>query len=182
MSCARNSPLARERKGVVDMVNRHLRLGFSAVGIAIAVAVVPTGASWAGLLKSHHTSHHKAKAKTGVASCPSAAALGTAAGTPYTGPTTEAAAEKGWVVCDYTHQGEISLTVSLYTTGDSLRSISSNAAATPKKLSRIGDGASHEGTIVWVQRNDAPSFSVIDQSGTLTLSQTEAVAKAIVAG
>jgi hypothetical protein len=164
------------------MITRRLRLGCSAVGIAVAVAVVPAGTSWAGLLKAHHTSHHKAKAKTGLASCPSAAALGTAAGTTYTGPTTEQAAEKDWVICDYSAQGEVSLMVSLYTTGDSLRSISSNAAAAPKKLSGIGNGASHEGTIVWVQRNSAPSFSVIDQSGNLTLSQTEAVAKAIVAG
>ena len=161
------------------MVNRKLKLGF---GVAIAVALVPAGTSWAGLLKSHHTSHHKTKAKTGLASCPSAAALDSAAGTTYTGPTTEAAAEKGWVICNYSAQGEISLMVSLYTTDDSLRSISSNASAAPKKISGIGNGASHEGTIVWVQRDSAPSFSVIDQSGNLSLSQTEAIAKAIVAG
>jgi hypothetical protein len=71
------------------------------------------------------------------------------------------------------------LVVSLYTTDDSLRSISSNAAATPKKVAGIGDAASHEGTIGWVQRDSAPSFSVIDESGDLTLSQTEAKAKAI---
>jgi len=161
------------------MVSRQLKLRFSVVGIALAVAVVPAGTSWAGSYKSHH----KAKAKTtGLASCPSATVLGTAASTTYTGPTTEAAAEKGWVICNYSVQGEISLMVSLYTTNDSLRSISSNAAATPKKISGIGNGASHEGTIVWVQRKSAPSFSVIDQSGELTLSQTEAIAKAIVAG
>ena len=165
------------------MVNRQLKLGFSAVGIAIAVVVVPAGTSWAGLQKSHHTSHHKAKAKTdGLASCPSAAVLGTAASTTYAGPTTEKAAEKGWVVCQYSAQGEISLLVSLYTTDDSLRSISSNAAATPKKVSGIGNAASHYGTIVFVQRDSAPSFSVIDESSDLTLSQTEAIAKAIVAG
>jgi hypothetical protein len=102
MTCARNSPFARKRNGVAGMVNRRLKLGFSAVGIAIAVAVLPAGASWAGLQKSHHTSHHKAKTKTtGVASCPSAAVLGTAASATYTGPTTEKAAEKGWVVCEY---------------------------------------------------------------------------------
>jgi hypothetical protein len=164
------------------MVNRLIKLGFGAMGLALAVVAVPAGTSWAGVLKSHHTAHHKAKAKTGVASCPAAATLGTAAGTAYTGPTTEAAAEKGWVICNYNAQGEISLMVSLYTTDDSLRSISSNAAAAPKKISGIGNGASHEGTIVWVQRDSAPSFSVIDQSGNLTLSQTEAIAKAIVAG
>jgi hypothetical protein len=72
--------------------------------------------------------------------------------------------------------------VSLYTTDDSLRSISSNAAATPKKLSGIGNAASHFGTIVFVQRDSEPSFSVIDESGNLSLTQTEAIAKAIVAG
>jgi hypothetical protein len=144
---------------------------------------VPAGTSWAGLLKSHHTSPHNAKTKTaGVASCPSAAVLGTAASTTYAAPTTEKAAEKGWVVCEYSAKGETSLMVSLYTTNDSLRSISSNAAATPEKVSGIGNAASHEGTIVWVQRKSAPSFSIIDESGDLTLSQTEAIAKAIVAG
>ena len=139
----------------------------------------PAGTSWAGSQKSHH----KPKAKTGgVASCPAAAALGTAASTTYTGPTTEKAAEKGWVICNYSAQGQVAVMVSLYTTDDSLRSISSNASATPTKVSGIGNAASHEGTIVWVQRKSAPSFSVIDESGDLTLSQTEAIAKAIVAG
>jgi hypothetical protein len=161
------------------MGNRRLKLGFGVAGVALAVAVVPAGTSWAG----SHKTHHKAKAKTtGVASCPSAAAVGTAASTTYTGPTTEQAAEKGWVICDYSAQGEVAVMVSLYTTNDSLRSISSNASAAPTKVAGIGNGASHEGTIVWVQRKSAPSFSVIDESGNLTLSQTEAIAKAIVAG
>jgi hypothetical protein len=168
--------------GLWGMIKRLLKVGFGAVGVAVAVAVVPAGTSWGVVLKSHHTSHHKVKAKTGVAACPPAVAVGTAAGTTYTGPTTEQAAEKGWVVCDYDAQGEDALMVSLYTTDDSLRSISSNAAAAPKKISGIGNAASHEGTIVWVQRDSAPSFSVIDESGNLTLTQTEAVAKAIVAG
>jgi hypothetical protein len=164
------------------MINSQLKLGVSAVGIAVAVALVPTGTSWAALQKSHHSSHH-AKTKTaGIASCPSAATIGNAAGTTYTGPTTEQAAEKGWVICDYNAQGENAVMLSLYGKGDSLRLISANASATPKKLSGIGNAASHEGTIVWVQRNSAPSFSVIDESGNLTLSQTEAIAKAIVAG
>jgi hypothetical protein len=165
------------------MVTRQLKLGVAVVGIAVAAAVVPAGASWAGLQKAHHASHHKAKAKTtGGTGCPPASVLGPAAGTTYSGPTTEKAAEKGWIVCDHSAQGEISLQVSLYTTADSLRSISSNASAAPKKIAGIGNAASHEGTIVWVQRNSAPSFSVIDQSGNLTLIQTEAIAKAIVAG
>jgi hypothetical protein len=164
------------------MLNRQLKLGFSAVGIAVVLGVVPAGTSWAASHKTHHKSHHKAQAATaGVARCPSASVVGTAASTTYTGPTTEKAAEKGWVVCDYSAQGEISLTVSLYTTDDSLRSISSNAAAAPTKISGIGNAASHYGTIVFVQRDSAPSFSVIDDSENLTLNQTEAIAKAIVA-
>ena len=78
------------------------------------------GTSWAGLQKSHHTSHHKTKVKTaGVASCPPASIVSTAVNTTYTGPTTEKAAEKGWVICDYNAQGEIAVVVSLYTTDDS---------------------------------------------------------------
>jgi hypothetical protein len=165
------------------MMSRQLKLWLSVVGIATAVAVLPAGTSWAGVQNSHHTAGHKAKAKTaGVAACPSASTLSTAASTTYTGPTTEKAAEKGWVICDYSAQGEEAVMVSLYTTDDSLRSISSNAATAPKKVPGIGNAASHEGTIVWVQRDSAPSFSVIDESGNLTLSQTEAIAKAIVTG
>ena len=72
--------------------------------------------------------------------------------------------------------------MSLYTTGDSLKSISSDVPAATTKISGLGNAAAHYGTEVYVQRNSAPSFSVIDSSGNLALSQTEAEAKAIVAG
>jgi hypothetical protein len=165
------------------MVTRQLKLGFSSLGIAIAIAVVPAGTAFAtSHHKAHHTTHHTKAATTGAASCPAATLVDTAAGTTYSGPTTQPAAEKDWVVCEYSAQGEIALMVSLYTKDDPLRTVSANAAATPKKVSGIGNAASHYGTIVFVQRDSAPSFSVIDESGNLTLSQTEAVAKAIVAG
>jgi hypothetical protein len=165
----------------MKMVNHRRKVGFGAVGAAIAMALVPAGTSSASSHKSHHKSHHKSTAG-GAASCPSPTTLGTAAGTTFTGPTTEKAAEKGWVVCDYSTKGEVSLLVSLYTTDDSLRSISSNAPAATTKISGLGNAASHFGTIVFVQRDSAPSFSVIDESGgNLTLHQTEAIAKAIVA-
>jgi hypothetical protein len=92
------------------------------------------------------------------------------------------AAEKGWVVCQYSSQGEVALLVSLYTTDYPLREVSANAAGPTTKISGIGNAASYEGTIVFVQRDSAPSFSVIDQTSDLTLSQTEAEAKAIVKG
>jgi hypothetical protein len=117
-----------------------------------------------------------------VAACPSAASLSAAAGVTYAAPTTEQAAEKDWVVCDYDSQGEVALLVSLYTTGYPLREVSGTAAGPTTKVSGIGNAASHFGTIVYVQRNSARSFSVIDESGNLELSQTEAMAKAIVAG
>jgi hypothetical protein len=170
------------------MNSYQLKRGFSVIGIGLAVAVAPAGTAWA---TSHHKSTTKphtakkpkksAKAVSGVAACPSAALLGSAVSSTYTGPTTEQAAEKGWVVCDYSAQGEIAVTVSLYTVDDPLTQVSANAAAKPKKLSGIGNAASHFGTIVFVQQDSERSFSVIDDSGNLTLSQTEAIAKAIVA-
>jgi hypothetical protein len=165
-------------------MNRHqLKVGIGAVGITIAVALVPAGTSWAHSHKSHHKSHHTSKSTTaGAASCPTAATLSAAASTTYTGPTTQKAAEKGWVVCEYSSQSQIALLVSLYTTNDSLRSISANAPAATTKISGLGNAASHYGTDVFVQRDSAPSFSVIDQTSDLTLSQTKAMAKAIVAG
>jgi hypothetical protein len=162
------------------MRNRLLKLGLVIAGFALGAALLPAGTSGASLYKAHHTKSPKKKSSS--ATCPTAASLGAAAKTTYTGPDSEKGAEKGWVVCQYSTQGEISLLVSLYTTNDSLRSISSDAPVATKKVSGIGNAASHYGTIVYVQRKSAPSFSVIDQSGDLTLSQTEAMAKAIAAG
>jgi len=161
------------------MTKRHATMGFGAVGVAAALALAPSASAWA----SSHKSHHKAKSTTtGAASCPSAASLSAAGGTDYTGPTTVPAAEKGWVVCQYSSQGEVALLVSLYTTDYPLREVSANAAGPTTKISGIGNAAPYEGTIVFVQRDSAPSFSVIDQTSDLTLSQTEAEAKAIVKG
>lgn len=165
------------------MINHRMKVGIGVVGITVAMALAPVAPAWAGSHKPQHKSKPKAKtAATGVAACPSTAILSAAAGVTYTGPTTEQAAEKGWVVCDYSVQSEIALTVSLYTKDLPLRQVSANAAGPTTKISGIGNAASHEGTIVFVQRDSAPSFSVIDQSGNLELSQTEAEAKAIVAG
>jgi len=164
------------------MIKHRLSAGMGIGGLALAMALVPTGSAWAGSHKSHRKTGHKAKALTGVAACPSAASLSTAAGTIYSAPTTEQAAEKGWVVCQYSSQGEIALLVSLYTTDFPLREVSANAAGPTTKIHGIGNAASSFGTIVFVQRDSAPSFSVIDQSGNLTLKQTEAMAKAIVSG
>ena len=158
------------------MINRKLFVRAGALGIAVTAALAPVVPAWAG----SHKSHHKAKSTvTGIAECPSAASLSAAAGTTYTGPTTEQAAEKGWVVCDYSAQGEVALLVSLYTKGFPLREVSANSAGPTTKISGIGNGASYSNTDVFVQRNSAPSFSVIDQTADLTLAQTKAMAKAI---
>lgn len=149
------------------------------VGVAVAMALVPVAPAWAGLAKSSHKSHTKAKAKTASATCPSASVLGPPAATTYSAPT-QPGYDKGWVVCNYDTNGEDSLQISLYTTGYSLREVSANAAGPTSKVSGIGNAASHFGTIVYVQRNSAPSFSVIDEGGDLTLGQTEGIAKAIV--
>jgi hypothetical protein len=163
------------------MINRKLSIGAGTLGIAVAAALAPVAPAWAG---SHK--HHKTKATataTGVAECPSAASLSTAASVTYTGPTTEQAAEKDWVVCEYcTQQDGVSLLVSTYTKGFPLRGGQWHRRRPNHQDLGIGNAASHFGNIVYVQRNSAPSFSVIDQTGNLTLSQVEAEAKSIVAG
>jgi hypothetical protein len=169
------------------MRNQQVKLTVGVAGIAVAMALVPAAPAWAGLAKSsqkshsNHRSHSKKKGKTKAetASCPAASELAAAAGTTYTEVASQPGFDKGWVVCNYDTSGEDSLEVSLYTTGFPLREVSGNAAGPTTKVSGIGNGASHFGTIVYVQRNSAPSFSVIDESGNLTLSQTEAIAKTI---
>jgi hypothetical protein len=161
------------------MRNQQVKLTVGVAGIAIAMALVPAAPAWASLAKSSHKSHHKTKAKTAAATCPSAAELSTPAGTTYTEVASQPGFDKGWVVCNYDTDGEDSLQISLYTTDYPLREVSGNAAGPTSKVSGIGNGASHFGTIVYVQRDSAPSYSVIDESGNLSLSQTEAIAKTI---
>jgi hypothetical protein len=161
------------------MRNQQVRVAVGVAGIAIAMALVPAAPAWAGLAKSSHKSSHKTKAKAAAATCPSAAELSTPAGVSYSAAASQPGFDKGWVVCNYDTNGEDSLMVSLYTTGYPLREVSGNAAGPTTKVSGIGNGASHFGSIVYVQRNSAPSFSVIDEGGDLTLSQTEGIAKAI---
>ena len=161
------------------MRNQQVKLSVGVAGLAVAIALVPAVPAWAGLAKSSHKSHTKPKAKTASATCPSASVLGAPAATTYSAPTSQPGFDKGWVVCNYDANGEDSLQISLYTTGFPLREVSGNAAGPTTKVSGIGNGASHFGTIVYVHRNSAPSFSVIDEGGNLALSQTEAIAKTI---
>jgi hypothetical protein len=157
-----------------------LTIGIAGIaGIAVAIALVPAMPASASLAKSSHKSHTK-KAKTAAATCPAASELSTPASVTYSAPTSQPGFDKGWVVCNYDVNGEDSLQISLYTTDYPLREVSGNAAGPTTKVSGIGNAASHFGTIVYVQRNSAPSFSVIDEGGDLTLSQTEGIAKAIV--
>jgi hypothetical protein len=162
------------------MRKQQVKLTAGVAGTALALALVPAAPAWAGLAKSSHKSHTKAKAKTASATCPSASELSTPAGVTYTAAPSQPGFDKGWVVCNYDTNGEDSLQISLYTSGYSLREVSGNAAGPTTKVPGIGNAASHFGTIVYVQRNLAPSFSVIDEGGDLTLSQTEGIAKAIV--
>jgi hypothetical protein len=161
------------------MRNQQVKLTVGVAGIAVAMALVPAAPAWASLAKSSHKTHAKAKAKTSAATCPSPSEIGPPAGTTYTAAPSQPGFDKGWVVCNYDTNGEDSMEISLYTTGYPLREVSGTAAGPTTKVSGIGNGASHFGSIVYVQRNSAPSFSVIDQSGNLSLTQTEAIAKTI---
>jgi hypothetical protein len=154
------------------MARHRLQVGIA--GAVLVVAVLPAGPAWA-------SSRHKAKVEVAAAGCPPAGPLGAAAHTTFTGPKSQPGYEKGWTICNYSTQGQDSLMVSLYTKGDPLRSVSANASYAPTRISGIGSEASHQGTIIYVQQDSARSFSVIDESGNLSLKQTEAIARAIVA-
>jgi hypothetical protein len=162
-------------------VNRRLKMGIGAAGIALAVALAPAVPAWAGSHETHHKSKSSAKpAAAGATACPLVASLAAAAGTTYTGSSSQPGAEKGWLLCTYKSGGSVALRVSLYTVGASLKLISANVPAHTTKITGLGNAAAHYGSEVYVQRNSAPSFSVIDETGSLSLAQTKAVAKAIV--
>jgi hypothetical protein len=114
--------------------------------------------------------------------CPAAAGLGTAGGTTYTGPQSQPGGNPGTVVCQYSSNGSVALLVSLYPTGTSLQTITANVPAATTALAGLGTAAAAYGTEVYVARSSAPSFSVIDQTGSLTLSQVEAEARVVLAG
>jgi len=155
-------------------MNRQLRIGMSAGGLVVAMALAPTATAWAG---GSHITHSKHKA---TAKCPSAPTLNAARAGTFGAPISQKGYEKGWLLCNYSSKGMAgALTVSLYPAGYPLREVSANSAGATKAIHGIGNGASYYNTDVYVQRNSAPSFSVIDQSGTLTLRQTESLAKAI---
>ena len=166
-------------------MNHHqLKIRVGVVGLGVALALAPAAPAFAGLhkAKSHHKAKKKKVASSSSKTCPTTALLSTASGTTYTDLQSMPGAEKGWTVCQYNADGSIALLVSLYPSGTSLKSITANVPVTPKKLSGIGNAAAHYGNEVYVSQKSAPSFSVIDQSGDLTLTQVEAEAKAIVAG
>jgi hypothetical protein len=172
------------RGGKVEQHRLKIKIGVVAIGLALALA--PAAPAWAGShkTKAHHKKHHaKHTVKSSSALiCPSAAALGTAGGTTYTAPQSQPGGNPGTIVCQYSAGGEVALLVSLYPKGTSLREISANVPAATKKISGLGNSASHFGTEVYVANSSSPSFSVIDQTGSLTLAQVEAEARAVLAG
>jgi hypothetical protein len=155
------------------VIGHRLQVGIA--GAVLVVAVLPAGPAWA-------SSRHKAKVEVAAGGCPPAAMLSAAAHTTFTGPQIQPGYEKGWTVCNYSTQGQDSLLVSLYEKGTPLSTVSANASYAPTRISGIGSRASRLGTIIYVQQDSARSFSVIDESGgNLSLKQTEAIARAIVA-
>jgi hypothetical protein len=87
----------------------------------------------------------------------------------------------GTIVCQYSANGATALLVSLYPSGTSLRTITAIVPATTTPISGLGNSAAYYGTAVYVANTSSPTFSVIDQTGSLTLSQVEAVARAVLA-
>ena len=168
------------------MLHHQLKVKVGVVALGVAMALAPGGAAWASShkTKSHHKAHHKKHkaASSSSMACPSATALSSAGGTTYSTPVSQPGANAGVVVCQYSSGGQIALLISLYPSGTSLREISANVPVATTPISGLGNSASHYGTEVYVARSSAPSFSVIDQTGSLTLAQVEAEAKVVLAG
>jgi mRNA-degrading endonuclease toxin of MazEF toxin-antitoxin module len=84
----------------------------------------------------------------------------------------------GTVVCKYSSNSQVAVLVSLYPSGTSLQTITAIVPATTS-ISGLGNSAAYYGTEVYVSNSSSPTFSVIDQTGNLSLSQVEAMAHAI---
>jgi hypothetical protein len=159
----------------VNLGKLQMRVGIVVIGAGLVLA--PAAPAWAS--SGHHKTKPKKKATTASATCPSAAAIGTAAGTTYTGPVSQAGYQKGWTVCNYSANGQVAVLLSLYPSGTSLQEISANASQTKVPVRGLGNSAVHAGTTqVYVSRTSGPSFSVIDELSDLTLAKVEAIAKA----
>jgi hypothetical protein len=123
-------------------------------------------------------------AAASAATCPTAAAVSTAAGVTYTALQV-APPSSGFpqTACSYSGNNE-ALTVGLYPAGTTLVSLTSVATGTLTSVPGLGsqaDSTTTPASAVYVYRSSG-AFSVVDGSDLLKVSQVEAVAKVILAG
>ena len=119
--------------------------------------------------------------------CPSASLVSTASGNTLTGPqVTEPNPSQDTpdLVCEYSSGGATELQVALAPSGTTLQTLTANVSNPTTPVSGLGDAAASTTSpvAVYVYRSSAPGITVIDQGTLLTLSQVEAIAKAVIAG
>jgi hypothetical protein len=123
-------------------------------------------------------------AAASVVTCPSAATVSTAAGVTYAKlQVTAPSAGFPQTSCAYSGTNQ-ALEVGLYPAGTTLGSLTSVATGTLTPVPGLGsqaDSTTTPDSAVYVYRSSG-TYSVVDQSSSLSVSQVEAVAKAILGG
>ena len=123
-------------------------------------------------------------AADGAVTCPSAAAVSSAAGVTYAKlQVTPPSSGFPQTSCAYSGTNQ-ALEVGLYPAGTTLSSLTSVATGTLTPVQGLGsqaDSTTTPGSAVYVYRSTG-AYSVVDQASSLKVSQVEAVAKVILAG
>jgi len=119
--------------------------------------------------------------------CPSASLVSTASGNTFTGPQVtqpNPSQDTPDLVCEYSTGGATELQVALAPSGTTLQSLTANVSNPTTPVSGLGDAAASTTSpvAVYVYRSSAPGVTVIDQGSLLTVTQVEAIAKAVIAG
>jgi hypothetical protein len=144
----------------------------TAAGSSTAVAVPPASGT------------PTAAAAAVAVTCPTAAAVSAATGVTYTAlQVSRPSAGFPQTACSYSGTNE-ALTVGLYPAGTTLLSLTSVATGTLTPVPGLGsqaDSTTTPASAVYVYRSSG-TFSVVDGSESLKVSQVEAVAKVILAG
>jgi hypothetical protein len=125
-----------------------------------------------------------AAAAAAAATCPTAAAVSTAAGVTY-GALQVEPPSSGFpqTVCNYSGTNT-DVTIGLYPAGTTLSSLTSVATGTLTPVSGLGsqaDSTTTPNVAVYVY-TPTGAFNIVDGSSELTVSKVEAIAKVILAG
>ena len=169
---------------------RCILLGLAAAGSLIIVgcgSTSPTAGSGAPGGGTAIPSAAATAAPGAPATCPSASLVSTAAANTLTGPQVtepDPSQDTPDLVCEYSTGGATELQVALAPSGTTLRTLTANVSNPTTPVSGLGDSAvsTTSPVAVYIYRSSAPGITVIDQGSLLTVSQVEAIAKAVIAG